>query len=59
TITLDGQTVSLTIGQTAPGMDVPAQIIDGRTMVPVRYIAEALGAFVDWNDATRTITIIN
>ena len=29
-------------------MDVPAQIINGRTMVPLRFIAEALGAEVDW-----------
>lgn len=35
--------------------DVPAQIINGRTMVPLRAIFEALGATVDWNDATKTV----
>jgi len=30
---------------------------DNRTMVPVRLISEALGAKVDWDDATRTVTI--
>jgi hypothetical protein len=29
-------------------IDVPAQIIAGRTMVPLRFVAEALGAEVDW-----------
>ena len=30
---------------------------NNRTMVPVRAISEALGAFVGWDDATRTVTI--
>lgn len=30
---------------------------DGRTMVPIRFIAEAFGAEVDYNDETRMITI--
>ncbi len=29
-------------------IDVPAQIIGGRTMVPLRVVSEALGAEVDW-----------
>ncbi len=29
--------------------DVSPQLIKGRTMVPVRWVAEALGARVDWN----------
>lgn len=38
-------------------LDVPAQIIEGRTMVPVRAISEAFGAKVDWNASTGTVTI--
>jgi len=34
--------------------DVQPQIIDSRTMVPMRAIFEALGAEVSWEDATRT-----
>jgi len=30
----------------------------GRTMLPLRFVAEALGAEVRWDDATRVITII-
>ena len=37
---------------------VPAQIYRGRTMVPLRFIAESLGAQVNWDAATQTITII-
>lgn len=36
--------------------DVQPQIIDGRTMVPLRAIFEALGATVNWNESTKTIT---
>lgn len=36
--------------------DVPPQIIDERTMVPLRVIFEAMGAKVDWNGEMRTVT---
>jgi len=36
--------------------DVPPMVVEGRTMVPMRVIFEALGATVSWDDATRTIT---
>lgn len=38
-------------------IDVPAQIIGDRTMVPVRAISESLGASVDWDSITRTVLI--
>lgn len=38
-------------------LDVPAQIINGRTMVPARFVAESLGANVQWNDSTQTVHI--
>ena len=36
--------------------DVPPQIINGRTMVPMRKIFEVLGATVDWDGNTQKIT---
>lgn len=36
---------------------VIARTIDDRTMIPIRATAEALGAKVDWDDATRTVII--
>ena len=38
-------------------IDVPAQIIDGRTLVPVRAISEGFGAKVTWDAETRTVYI--
>jgi len=36
--------------------DVPPQIINGRTMLPVRAIFEALGATVKWDPEPQNIT---
>jgi len=49
TATIDNQTVLL---------DVPAQAIKGRTMVPVRFVSEALGEQVDWNSSSRVVSIV-
>lgn len=38
--------------------DVPPLIINDSTMVPVRAIFEALGANVNWNNETRTVTSV-
>lgn len=38
-------------------IDVPAQIIDNRTLVPVRVISEAFGANVEWDNANRCVNI--
>ncbi len=46
----------MNVGGTDTTLDVPPQIINDRTMVPLRAIFEALGAQVDWNGDTRTIT---
>jgi serine protease Do len=48
TIIVDGRAVA---GDVAP------VIIDGRVMVPLRLVAESMGARVSWDDATRTVTI--
>lgn len=38
-------------------LDVPPQVINGKTLVPVRAISESLGAKVEWDDETQTIII--
>jgi len=38
-------------------MDVPATIMNGRTMLPVRFVSEHLGAEVSWHEPSRTVTI--
>lgn len=50
TVTLNGEKIDCeAYGQ-------GATIVDGRTMVPLRAIFEALGASVDWNQSTKTVT---
>ena len=41
----------------AKELDVPAQIIESRTMVPARAVAEAYGCAVEWEGETRTVII--
>lgn len=43
-------------GQPTP-IDVPAKIINERTMVPLRFVSEALGCQVKWDGPSQTITI--
>ncbi|MCL2837849.1 MAG: copper amine oxidase N-terminal domain-containing protein [Oscillospiraceae bacterium] len=47
--------ISVTLDGVQIDFDVPPQIIDNRTMVPLRAIFEALGAEVDFDNYTQTI----
>ncbi len=38
-------------------LDVPAKIINGSTMVPARFVAESLGAEVDWDNNTKSVLV--
>ena len=38
-------------------LDVPARIVNSRTLIPVRAVAESLDLEVDWNQQTRTVII--
>ena len=64
TATKDGNMIKLTIGSKIAlkngltiNLDQPPQLINDRTMVPVRFVSEALGAEVDWDETTRTVSI--
>lgn len=46
-----------TVNGSVVELDVPATIVNGRTLVPTRFIAESLGAEVGWNPETRTVII--
>jgi len=39
-------------------LDVPPVVINGRTVVPIRFIAEALNSYVFWNSKEQKVTII-
>ena len=38
-------------------LEVPAQIIGGSTMLPLRAVVESVGMSIDWDGATRTVLI--
>ena len=40
-------------------VDVPAKIVEGRTVVPVRVISEGLNCKVEWSQEAQTVTIIS
>ncbi|NUQ00711.1 MAG: PQQ-binding-like beta-propeller repeat protein [Armatimonadetes bacterium] len=46
-----------TVGGRPVTLSVPAQAIKGSTYVPLRFIAEALGAAVEWDAAGRNVKI--
>lgn len=59
TIVLNVGNKSASINGNAILLDITPQIINGRTMVPTRFVAESLGAKVEWNAASRTVSIIS
>ena len=50
--------LKLAVGKTGPGLEVPAMIEQGRTLVPLRYVATHLGAAVTWFPSTQTVMIV-
>lgn len=54
-LTIDEQTASV-FGESVLN-DVAPVVRNDRTMLPIRFVAEALGAAVEWNDSLRKITI--
>ena len=48
--------IKVRLGGKLIDFDVQPQLINDRTMVPLRAIFEALGATVDWNGDTQTVT---
>jgi hypothetical protein len=64
TATRQNSTVKLQVGSnnawvdgSTVMMDAPARLMSGRTMVPLRFLSEALGASVNWYAATQTVAI--
>ena len=47
----------LYVNSQAVELDVPAQLINDRTMVPVRAVAESFDCFVDWDGEQKTVII--
>lgn len=54
-LTLDS--TSMQVGAQTKTLDVPAVSVNGRTMLPLRAVAEALQCQVQWDNASKTVTI--
>lgn len=52
-----GEKEALVFGE-AKENDVAPKIVKDRTMLPIRFIAEALGADVEWDGISRKVTIV-
>lgn len=57
TLTVNGKEIKMTIGKVLEKYGVAPVIIGGRTFVPVRFVADELGAVTTWDDATKAVTI--
>ncbi|MDF2545768.1 MAG: copper amine oxidase family protein [Anaerosolibacter sp.] len=62
--TKDDLTIKLPIGNKSAiknnrniSLDTPATIIGGRTLIPLRFIAESVGAKVEWDAKNRIVSI--
>jgi len=65
TIVKGDKTIVLTIGSQEAYVngekvlfDVPAMIVEGRTMVPLRFVSENMDAYVDWDGESQVVSII-
>ncbi len=58
TIEIDGKVLTLIIDEEIPGFGQGAIIIDNRTYVPIRYIAEYVDAHVDWIAESQQVVIL-
>lgn len=70
TITMNGAVTSFTVGSdsyrvtvdgktTAEKMDCACYVTNDRTMVPVRFLAEASGYQVFWSEVFRTVVVVD
>lgn len=65
TVGMDGGSMEFVIDSsvaylngTAAQMDVAPIVLNGRTMLPVRYMAEGFNLGVAWEDETKTVTVL-
>ncbi len=56
-IAVAGNTIRIIVNGKQIYSDVPPFIQNGRTMVPIRFVSEALRANVRWDEATQTVFV--
>lgn len=57
-VTLQIGNTSAFVNNTAIALDKAAEIVNDRTMVPLRFVMESLGANVTWDSDTQTVNIV-
>ncbi len=57
-IVMQLNSTSASVNGKAVKLEVAPFLHDGRTVVPLRFVSEALGAEVKWNDKEKSITLI-
>ena len=56
-VTVSIDDVNATVDGKLSVLDQAATLVDGRTLVPLRFVSEAFGCEVNWDGNTRTVTI--
>lgn len=63
-VELEGKTIrmpvnsdSVLVGDVIVKLDAPARLQDTRVYIPLRFVSEALGAKVDWNQSKKLVSI--
>ncbi|PKM48904.1 MAG: hypothetical protein CVV02_18305 [Firmicutes bacterium HGW-Firmicutes-7] len=57
-INLEGKILSMIIDEPLEDFDTSPTIVNNRTLVPIRYISEKLGANVVWFSSNKTVSIV-
>ncbi len=57
TIKLVVDSTTATVNGAAKTLDVAPMVLNGRTLLPIRFITENFGGNVEWEDRTSTITL--
>ena len=47
----------ISVNNKKQSIDVPAIIVSGRTMLPLRTVGELIGADVEWNEKDKRIDV--
>ncbi|GIP08196.1 hypothetical protein J1TS5_03660 [Paenibacillus macerans] len=57
TIRMPVNSDSVLVGDVIVKLDVPARLQGSRVLIPLRFVSEALGAKVDWNQSNKLVSI--
>lgn len=55
---MSGSPQAIVDGQPVP-IDAPAMVVGDRTMVPLRFVSQALGSIVNWDASSSTVAIVS